>query len=111
MSTLDNLKKSARRWLNALRADDAGARARLDRAWPGAPREPVLRDVQHALARERGHGSWRDLGRALVESERLRVEAPDVEQYDTLARDVVAAYQAGDSGALDRLAQLTGRHL
>jgi hypothetical protein len=27
VSTLDNLKKDAKRWLNALRADDAEARA------------------------------------------------------------------------------------
>ena len=111
MSTLDNLKKSARRWLHALRTDDAAARARLERAWPGAPRVPVLRDVQHALARERGHGSWSELGRALVAAERLRVSAPDVEQYDRLARDVSVAYRDGDPGALDRLAELTGRTL
>ncbi|MBA3887538.1 MAG: ankyrin repeat domain-containing protein, partial [Acidobacteria bacterium] len=58
MTTLENLRKAARRWHKALRASDPEARARLDRAWPGAPSTPTLRDVQHALARERGHGSW-----------------------------------------------------
>ena len=51
-TSLDNLKKEAKRWLRALRTGDADARARFDRAYPQAPREPVLRDVQHALARE-----------------------------------------------------------
>ena len=50
MSTLDNLRKSARRWLKALRADDADAHARLKRADPNASSNPALRDVQHALA-------------------------------------------------------------
>jgi ankyrin repeat protein len=58
MTILDNLRKAAKRWLNALRANDADARARLTRAYPNAPAEPGLRDVQHALARERGHESW-----------------------------------------------------
>ncbi len=59
MSTLDNLRKAAKRWLKALRANDREARARLDRAYPAAPGEPQLRDVQHALARERGYESWK----------------------------------------------------
>ncbi len=58
MSSLDNLRKSARRWLKALRAGDADARARLLRAYPDASAQPTLRDVQHALARERGAKDW-----------------------------------------------------
>jgi ankyrin repeat protein len=58
VSTLDNLKKEAKRWLKALRAGDASARERLRRANPKAPRVAGLRDVQHALAREGGHDSW-----------------------------------------------------
>ena len=58
MSSLDNLKKEAKRWLKALQDGDATARARLARAWPQAPATPVLRDVQHALAREHGFESW-----------------------------------------------------
>jgi hypothetical protein len=42
-TTLDNLKKEAKRWLKALRAGDESARARLDRAYPKAPAEPCLR--------------------------------------------------------------------
>ena len=64
MTTLDTLRKSAKRWLKALRDGDPAARARLARAWPEAPERPTLRDVQHALARERGHQSWIALTRA-----------------------------------------------
>lgn len=59
--TVENLKKEAKRWLRALRAGDAGARARFDRALRDAPAEPTLRDVQHALARERGCAGWTEL--------------------------------------------------
>ncbi len=58
MTTLDNLRKTAKRWLKSLRDGDADARARLLRAYPGAPEQATLRDVQHALARERGYESW-----------------------------------------------------
>ena len=64
MTTLDNLRKSAKRWLKSLREGDPAARARLARAFPAAPAQPTLRDVQHALARERGHESWIALTRA-----------------------------------------------
>lgn len=67
MSTLDNLRKSAKRWLKDLRAQDRDAWERLRRAYPNAPAAPVLRDVQHALARERGHVSWVALTRALAQ--------------------------------------------
>src|SRR5438874_3924838 len=68
MTTLDNLRKAAKRWLRALRTNDRAARARLTRAYPGAPAEPCLRDVQHALARERGHESWKALVEAVTSS-------------------------------------------
>jgi hypothetical protein len=58
VTTLDNLRKSAKRWLKSLREGDREAHARLARAYPDAPKRPTLRDVQHALARERGHDSW-----------------------------------------------------
>ena len=57
-SSLENLRKDAKRWLHAIRANDADARARLRAAWPGAPAQPVLRDMQHALAREYGLENW-----------------------------------------------------
>ena len=103
MSTLENLRKSARRWLKALRADDADAHARLKRADPNAPSNPALRDVQHALAREHGHKSWIDLRRALDDGKTRGAAIPDADQYDTLARDVLTAYQTGDAAAMHRL--------
>src|SRR5262245_57495836 len=57
-SSLENLRKEAKRWLSALRENDAEARERLRRAWPGAPTVPSLRDVQHALALEAGLTGW-----------------------------------------------------
>jgi uncharacterized protein len=47
-TSLDTLKKEARRWLKELRAGNPGARSRFERAHPKAPGHPVLRDVQHA---------------------------------------------------------------
>jgi hypothetical protein len=58
-STLETLKKEAKRWLKALQAGDPAARSRLLAATPASPAEPGLRDVQLALAprgsRFRGH--------------------------------------------------------
>jgi uncharacterized protein len=64
LTTLDNLRKAAKRWLKALREGDAEARRRLSRAYPDAPDAVTLRDVQHALARERGYDNWIALTRA-----------------------------------------------
>lgn len=61
MSQLENLRKSAKRWLKAARSGDPAALERLRCAYPDAPAQPVLRDVQHALARERGFEGWNAL--------------------------------------------------
>ena len=45
---------------------------RLERAYPVGAGRPVLRDVQHALAREYGHESWIALKRALSTAGRPR---------------------------------------
>ena len=66
MTTLDNSRKAAKRWLRALRAGDRDAFARLRRAYPDAPSNPGLRDIQHALARERGYESWTALKASLA---------------------------------------------
>ncbi len=60
-TTLDQLKREARQWLKALRAGDAEARARLQRAHPSAPADCGLRHVQQAMAREFGFASWAHL--------------------------------------------------
>ena len=66
-SNLDTLKKEAKRWLKALRANDLEARTRLQRAYPKAPAEPGLRDIQHALAQEHGLTNWAELKDKLSE--------------------------------------------
>ena len=66
-STLENLRKEAKRWLKALRANDADAQTRLRRALPDAGTEPSLRDVQHALAVEHGMSGWIELTARVAE--------------------------------------------
>src|SRR6185369_14654667 len=66
-TTRDNLRREAKRWLKALREDDAQARRRFETAYPSGPAEPVLRDVQHALAREHGFETWTQLKQALAD--------------------------------------------
>lgn len=94
-STLDNLKKEAKRWLKALRSDDSRARERFLRALPNGSAAPVLRDVQHALAREHGFSGWTELKRSL--------ENDLLAQYEALAADMVSAYADGDGQAIARL--------
>jgi ankyrin repeat protein len=64
-SSLETLKKEAKRWLKTLRAGDAEARRRLVAATPAASASPSLRDVQLALAREHGLSGWVALRTAL----------------------------------------------
>ena len=73
-STLETLRKEAKRWLKALQAGDAGARRRLRAASPAAPAEPGLRDVQLALAREYGLPGWAALCQALEDTRRTYAE-------------------------------------
>ena len=110
----DVFRKQARRWLKALRANDVGARARFERAYTGAPREPVLRDVQHALAREYGHENWKALLAAVAAVSAPAPGAPERPllssgQYESLAQDYVRAFDARDEGALERLNTYYGR--
>ena len=60
-TTLDNLRKEAKRWLKALRENNAKAREHFQHAYPNGPSQPVLRDVQHALARVYGQNDWKGL--------------------------------------------------
>jgi len=66
-STLDSLKKEAKRWLKDWRAGDADARRRLASLWPKAPPEPGLRHLQHALALDHGFAGWPALKEALAD--------------------------------------------
>jgi hypothetical protein len=99
---MENLRKEAKRWLKALRANDPDARARLTRAYPKAPALPVLRDVQHAMARERGYDNWAAMKRALEQP--VPTSAPLTRQgYERLAQDYVQAFDAQDATALQRM--------
>jgi len=66
-TSVETLRKEAKRWLKALRAGEPDATRRLTAAWYTAPAEPGLRDVQHALAREYGCESWMALKAAIEE--------------------------------------------
>jgi len=76
--SIDSLKKEAKRWLKALRANDTLARARFARALPTVPPAPGLRDVQLALAREFGLEGWTTLKHTVSNRDRLRQESGEV---------------------------------
>jgi ankyrin repeat protein len=61
VNTLDALRKEAKHWLKGVRTGNPGHVKRLRLAYPNAPAEPTLRDVQHALAREQGYENWKAL--------------------------------------------------
>ena len=103
-TTLDNLRREARRWLKALRETDTEARERFERACPKHTGTPVLREVQYALAREHGFENWKELKLAVQQMARSRT----TEAYEQAARDFVDAY-TGDAAALDRLNRHYGR--
>ncbi len=122
-TSIETLRKDAKRWLKALRANDATARARLAEASPNAPAEPGLRDVQHAVAREYGQDNWIALKAAIDdlavarEGHQARVERllrhgwdgnPDqarrlLARYPELATDsLFTAATCGDVAAVER---------
>src|SRR5438094_1615441 len=71
-TSLDNLKKEAKRWLKALNVNNREARSRFEQAYGNGPAAPGLRDVQHALAREYGYESWTALKQALSDQSLAR---------------------------------------
>lgn len=97
-TTLDNLRREARRWLKELRLDNPEACRRFELAYPNPARRRVLRDVQHALAREYGFNNWKELKLAVQDLATSRT----VGAYEQAARDFVDAYK-GDAAALERL--------
>src|SRR5262249_2166689 len=99
---MDTVRKEAKRWLKALRQHDPEPQARFERALGTAPSNPGLRDVQHALARERGYDGWTALTRA-VREERGREQPATLRaasDYERAAEDWVAAFNARDPDAL-----------
>jgi hypothetical protein len=103
--SLDSLKKEAKRWLTALRANAADARARLERALPQLDATPTLRDVQHALAREHGFPGWAALKEAVVSNAAIAVRTLDL--YETKADALLEAYRTGTPEAMERHYRLT----
>jgi hypothetical protein len=101
-TALDSVRKEAKRWLKALRENDAGARERYLSACPDTSRRPVLRDVQHALAREYGYNNWNELRQALQKAASEAPLARTAQEYERLAHDFVNAYE-NDAAALQRL--------
>jgi len=101
--SLESLKKEAKRWRAALRAGDVQARVRLERALPGAPARPTLRDVQLALAREHGHPGWAAL-KAAVEASLAagRAGARVLGHYEAAADALLDAYRTGTPDAMER---------
>jgi hypothetical protein len=71
-SSVETLKKEAKRWLKALRFGDPEARRRLVAVTPAAPANPNLRDVQLALAREYGLPGWTALRQELPHAAQQR---------------------------------------
>ena len=61
MHDLETLRKDAKFWLKQVRSNHSGFSKRLRLAYPDAPANPTLRDIQHALARELGYESWKAL--------------------------------------------------
>ncbi len=106
-TTLDNLKKEAKRWLKELHANDRKALERLIRAYPKAPAKPVLRDVQHALAVEYGLPGWTALKQALENR-----PAAEVRTDDTQARLIsrFLEYACPDHHVRGRPAHRMARH-
>jgi hypothetical protein len=103
-ATLDNLKLEAKRWLKALRENDAGARDRFKGAYAHGSATPVLREVQHALAREYGFENWNGLKLGLQQAASSRT----AQAYEQAASDYVEACN-GDAAALERLNVLYNR--
>lgn len=97
-TSLDNLRREAKRWLAALRAQDSAAHERFTHAYPKHTATIVLRDVQHALAREFGFAGWNELKLAIQDAAKTRTLAI----HQQAALDFVAAYK-GDAEALERL--------
>lgn len=103
-TTLDNLRREAKRWLKALRDNHTEARERFHRAYSKHTGAPVLRDVHHALACEYGFENWKELKLAVQQAARSRTAAA----HEQAARDFVDAYK-GDALALQRLNRYYGR--
>ena len=100
-TSVEHLRKEAKRWLKALRANEPGVRERLVRAWPNAPAAPGLRDLQYALAREHGFAGWAALKDAVAALE------PGGSPREQAVHALLRAAEHGDAATL---AAILDRH-
>jgi ankyrin repeat protein len=106
-TTLDSLRKEAKRWLKVLRENDAAARERFERAYPKASGNPVLRDVQHALACEYGLENWKELKLAL---EKASADGAQAREPQTALADRFLEYACPDHHVRGLPAHRMARH-
>jgi hypothetical protein len=66
-TSLDTLRKDAKRWLKAIRAGDDAAIARLRDSGAKLSADPGLRDVHQALALDYGYENWVALKAAIAD--------------------------------------------
>jgi ankyrin repeat protein len=93
-AALARLRKDAKRWLRALRSGDEAALERFRKWLPQHAGEPQLREVQQALARERGFASWADLK---LDAEGRAIAARGIDQLaDELLRRACLSYGRDD---------------
>ena len=99
-SSLENLRREAKRWLKALRANDEAALARLRRALQNVGADASLRDVQHALAIEYGASGWAELA-SRVEQIRSTSGGPSLDALTSLLDASARGDLACVTGILD----------
>ena len=108
-SSLETLKKEAKRWLKALRAGDAEARRRLVAVTPAAPANPSLRDVQLALAREHDLPGWAALRAELDDLAMAR--RSNAERVDIVLRSAWGGEPAAAARILTRWPEIATHNL
>ena len=106
---LDYHRKAAKDLLDALRADEPGARDRLAEALGSVPNEARLADAQRAIAREHGYASWaafRDaIARQADQPARsvARIGPEDPSRYHAAAQGLARRLADGDQSAIARV--------
>jgi ankyrin repeat protein len=73
-STIDTLRRDAKSWLKSIAEGDSGALERFRRHFPRHGGHPRLREVQQALARDYGFGSWAELKQEIEDRARTRAD-------------------------------------
>jgi Ankyrin repeats (many copies) len=106
---LEHHRKLAKELLRGARAGDAAAVERLHQTLGHVPDTLRLADVQRAIAREHGHGSWaafrRDLERQAEQPARsvARIGPAGPEAYERSAATLLRPLAAGDEAAERRM--------